>query len=132
MILLSFGSVRHITHWHSTREKKIAESSAEAEPYALSTSFKTARNFRLMIHEAIATEVIMNMRCDNIAALAMTDEPSWRTRYLSIYGESLRQEVLKKHVFITYVHQDRCSPPSFVRIHNLQLHHHFVIARGGR
>ena len=101
--LLSFGNVRHLINWHSTREKKIAESSAEAELYALSTSFKTARNFRLLIHETLATEVITNMRCDNMAALAMIDEPSWRTRCTSIYGKSLRQEVLKKRVIITYV-----------------------------
>ena len=89
VILLSFGNVRHLIHWHSTREKKVAESSAESELYALCTSFKTARNFRLLIHETITTEVIMNMRCDNTAALSMIDEPSWRTRYISIYGESL-------------------------------------------
>ena len=63
----------HLVHWHSTREKKLAESSAEAELYGLCTSFKTARNFRLLIHETIATEAIMNMRCDNMAALAMND-----------------------------------------------------------
>ena len=106
VILLSFGNVRHLIHWHSTREKKVAESSAESELYALCTSFKTARNFRLLIHETITTEVIMNMRCDNTAALAMIDEPSWRTRYISIYGESLRQEVLKRHLIITYVTTD--------------------------
>ena len=76
VILLSYGNARHLVHWHSTREKKVAESSAEAEPYALCTSFKTARNFRLLIHETITTEVIMNMRCDNMAALAMIDEPA--------------------------------------------------------
>ena len=106
VILLSFGSARHLIHWHSTREKKVAESSAESELYALCTSFKTARNFRLLIHETITTEVIMNMRCDNTAALAMIDEPSWRTRYISIYGESLRHEVLKRHLILTYVTTD--------------------------
>ena len=79
---------------------------AESELYALCTSFKTARNFRLLIHETITTEVIMNMRCDNTAVLAMIDEPSWRTRYICIYGESLRQEVLKRHLIITYVTTD--------------------------
>ena len=106
VILLSYGNVRHLVHWHSTRERRVAESSAEAELYALCASFKTARNFRLLIHETIATEVIMNMRCDNMAALATIDEPSWRTRYISIYGESLRQEVLKRHLIITYVTTD--------------------------
>ena len=36
----------------------------------------------------------------------MIDEPSWRTRHISIYGESLRQEVLKRHLIITYVTTD--------------------------
>ena len=76
MILLSYGNVRHLVHWHSTREKKIAESLAEAELCVLSTSFKTARNFRLLIHKTITTEVIMSMRCDNMAVLAMIDKPS--------------------------------------------------------
>ena len=58
-------------------------------------------NFRLLIHETITTEVIMYIT----AALVMIDEPSWRTRYISIYGESLRQEVLKRHLIITYVTQ---------------------------
>ena len=31
VVLLSFGHVRHLTHSHSTGEKKVAESSAEAE-----------------------------------------------------------------------------------------------------
>ena len=30
VIMLSYGNVRHLIHWHSTREKKVAESSAEA------------------------------------------------------------------------------------------------------
>ena len=48
----------------------------------------------------------MNLRCDNKAALAMIDEASWRTRYISIYGESLRQEVLKKTLITTFVTRD--------------------------
>ena len=125
----------------------MAESSAEAELYALCASFKTARNFRLLIHETITTEVIMNKRCDNTAALAMIDEPSWRTRYISIYGESLRQEVLKRHLIITYVTTDLqladpLTKPTSIKINvhllpllgisDLQLHHHNSIARGRR
>ena len=72
------GTFRHLIHWPSTREKKVAESSAEAELYALSTSFKTGRNFRLLVHEMITTDILMHLRCDNKAALAMLDEPSWR------------------------------------------------------
>ena len=104
-ILLSYGGVRHLVHWHSTREKKIAEGSAEAELYALSTAFKAGQNVRLLVHELLTTEILLNLRCDNKAvkaAIAMMDEPSWRTRYISIYGESLRQELLAKSSVLTF------------------------------
>ena len=69
----------------------MAESSAESELYALTAGHKVGRNFRLMIHESLADDVLMNLRCDNEATIAMLDNPSWRTRYLSIYGETIRQ-----------------------------------------
>ena len=54
-IHLSFGNTRHLIHWQSLREAKIAESSAEAELYALATARKAARNFRLLVHETLPT-----------------------------------------------------------------------------
>ena len=30
-VMLTYGTVRHLVHWHSAREKKVAESSAESE-----------------------------------------------------------------------------------------------------
>ena len=106
VILLSYGNVRHLVHWHSTREKKMAESSAESDLYALSTTFKTAMNFRLLVHELLTPEVLLNLRCDNKATIAMLDEPSWRTRYISIYGETIRQEMLAKTLIVTFVTTD--------------------------
>ena len=106
VILLSFGNVRHLVHWHSTREKKMAESSAESELYAMSTTFKTARNFRLLVQELLNPEILLNLRCDNKATIAMLDEPSWRTRYISIYGETIRREMLQKSLIVTFVTTD--------------------------
>ena len=79
--MLTYGTVRHLVHWHSTREKKVAESSAESELYALSTAFKAGRNFRLLVQEFLTTDLLLNLRCDNKATIAMLEEPSWRTRY---------------------------------------------------
>ena len=106
-IHLSFGNVRHLIHWQSQREQKIAESSAESELYALDFARKSARNFRLLIRESFATSIIMGSRCDNTAAISMLDEPGWRTRYISIYGESARQELLNRTMVLTYVSTDR-------------------------
>ena len=44
-IHLTYGSVRHLIHWQSFKEAKMAESSGEAELYALSSAYKVARNF---------------------------------------------------------------------------------------
>ena len=105
-IHLSFGHVRHI-HWQSLREPKIAESSAESELYALASARKAARNFRLLIHEAFTPSLTMSLRCDNTATIAMLEEPGWRTRYISIYGEAARQEMLQHTMVVTYVSTDK-------------------------
>ena len=102
-IHLSFANTRHLIHWQSLRESKIAESSAEAELYALATARKFARNFRLLIQESFATSIVMSLRCDNTAAISMLEVPGWRTRYISIYAEAIRQEMQQRTLTLTYV-----------------------------
>ena len=104
--MMSYSNVRHLVHWQSAKESKIAESSAEVELYALSTAHKTARNYRLLIRETLTDGVIPNLRSDNTAAITMLDNPSWRTRYISIYGEVVRQEAAEKRVVVMYVNTD--------------------------
>ena len=104
---LSFGKVRHLIHWQSLRESKVAESSAESELYALASARKAARNFRLLIRESFTTSVILSLRCDNTAAISMLEEPGWRTRYISIHGEAARQEMINRSMVLTYVSTDR-------------------------
>ena len=45
----------------------------------------------------------MTLRCDNTATIAMLEEPGWRSRYISIYGEAARQEMLSGTMVVTYV-----------------------------
>ena len=94
-------------HWQSFKEAKIAESSAEAELYALSSGHKVGRNFRLLVCESLADDILLNLRCDNQATIAMLDNPTWRTRYLNIYGETIRQEVQKQAIILTYVSTEK-------------------------
>ena len=68
--------------------------SPRAELYALATARKSARNFRLLIHEPFTSSMVMSLRRDNTAAIAMLEEAGWRTRYISISGEAIRQEML--------------------------------------
>ena len=84
----------------------LAESSAESELYALASARKAARNFRLLMRESFSTSIVMSLRCDNTATIATLEEPGWRTRYISIYGEAARQEVLNRTMILTYVSTD--------------------------
>ena len=81
----------------------MAESSAKSRLYALSAGHKVGGNFRLTVHESLADDVLLNLRRDNEATIAMLDNPSWRTRCLSIYGETIRQEVKLENAILTYV-----------------------------
>ena len=47
----------------------------------------------------------MTLRRDNTAAIAMLEEPGWRTR--PIYAEAIREELTKGTVVVTYVATDR-------------------------
>ena len=87
-------------HWQSFKEAKIAESSVEAELFALSSAHKVGINFRLPVCESLADDILLNLRCDNQETIAMLDNPTWRTRYISIYGEAIRQEVQKKQSYL--------------------------------
>ena len=83
-VFLTYRTVRHLIHWQSCKEAKVPKSSAESELYASTTGYKLGRrNFRLLVHEALADDILLSLRCDNQATIAMLDNPSWRTRYLS-------------------------------------------------
>ena len=49
----------------------------------------------------------MSLECDNTATIAMLEEPGWRTRYISIYGEAARQEMFQHTMVVTYVSTDK-------------------------
>ena len=59
--------------------------------------------FRLLVHESFTSSMVMSLRCDNTAAIAMLEEPGWRTRYISIYGEAIRQEMLSNALALAHV-----------------------------
>ena len=48
----------------------------------------------------------MALGCDN-AAISMLEEPGWRTRYVSIYGEPAQQDMLQRKLTLTYVSTSR-------------------------
>ena len=81
----------------------MVESSAESEFHALTAAHTIGSNFRLLVQKALADDILLNLWCDNQATIAMLENPSWRTRYLSVYGETIRQEIKKENAIPTYV-----------------------------
>ena len=50
--------------------------------------------------------MVMSLRCDNTAAIAMLKEPGWITRHISIYAEAIRQEMLGDALILPHVSTD--------------------------
>ena len=76
----------------------MSESSAESELYALMAAYKSGRSFRLLVQEALADDILFNLRCINQPTIAMLENPS-----LSIYGEAFRQEIKEENAILTYI-----------------------------
>ena len=51
--------------------------------------------------------MVMSLRRDNAVALAMLEEPGWRTRYIPFYAEAVRQKMLGHTLTLTHVSTDR-------------------------
>ena len=49
----------------------------------------------------------MTLRCDNTAAIAMLEDPGWKTYCISKYRESARQEMVNNSMILTYVATDK-------------------------
>ena len=72
--MLQVGYTQHLLHWSSTRQKLVAQSSAEAELIALMTGYTATKNFQHLFHES-SSYLTPILRCDNQAVLAMLDKP---------------------------------------------------------
>ena len=54
----------------------MAESLDESELYALTSAYKVGKSFRLVVQEALADDILLNLKRDNQATIAMLDNPS--------------------------------------------------------
>ena len=83
---------------------------------------KSCYDFKLLMRESFSTSIVMSPWCDNTAAIAMMEEPGWRTRCISIYGEAARQEVLNRtmiHVSTDHQLADPLTKPTTAAINAL-------------
>eukprot|EP00971_Amphidinium_carterae_P288996 5738538-Amphidinium_carterae.2 len=65
-----------------SRQKIVAQSSAESEILALAAAYQATLNFTLITSETLPFTNLPNLRCDNQAVIAMLESPSWRSRHI--------------------------------------------------
>ena len=62
----------------------MADGSAEAEQDAPTAAYKVGKHFQLLVQKALAGDLLLNLRRDNQAKMAMLENLSWQTIRLSI------------------------------------------------
>ena len=129
-VYLTYGTVRHMIHWQSCKESKKAESSAEAELYALTAAYKVVKNVWFLVQKALSDDILLNLRCDNQPTIAMLDNPSWRTKHSNIYGETIRQDIKKKSTILTYVNTKNQLPHNVRTPYLTTVHDRFYLLQG--
>ena len=92
-------------HWQSCKEQDGGEFGG-IWALCVDGSLQSWEEFRLLAQEALADDILLNLRCDNQATIAVLENPSWRATYFSIYGEAIRQEIKEETAILTYVNTD--------------------------
>jgi transposase InsO family protein len=121
-----------IINWLSRRQKSVAQSSAESEYMALAETVKEVLWYRSWIHEVFNQWICGTVKCDNQAAIKLSDNDTIhdRSKHIHLRYHFIRDEVLKQHIQINWV----CSQEQqadiltkalgtkvFVRLRNLLL-----------
>ena len=83
-IHLSFGYTKHLIHWQSVRERV---RSLRALPRQNFTPWQQPENLLATFGFSFTNPLL----------------PPWRTRYISIYGEAIRQEMLEDMLTLTHI-----------------------------
>ena len=80
--------------WRSSRQTVSALDTAEAELTAAAMAWQVIEGFRMLLEEWGVCVCKVHLLLDNAAALTITENgASWRTRYFSVRGERIREEM---------------------------------------
>ena len=80
--------------WRSSRQTVSALNTAEAELTAAAMAWQVVEGFRMLLEEWGVRVRKVHLLLDNAAALTITENgASWRTRYLSVRGGRIREEM---------------------------------------
>ena len=94
-----------IISWHSKRQKSVAQSSAESEYMALAETVKEVLWYRSWVYEIFGHYIRCTIRCDNTAAIQLSQNDSIhnRSKHINIRYHLVRDTVKKGRIDITWV-----------------------------
>ena len=99
----NYRGAQHLIAWHSCRQNGVvARSSCEAEIIALATGLDLLGPTQILLEE-IGWAKVPTLNGDNSASLSSMQWPKWRTRHLSIKGESVAAEVAQSRLHLRFV-----------------------------
>ena len=89
-----------VISWHSKRQKSVAQSSAESEYMALAETVKEVLWYRSWIYEVFGRYICCNIKCDNTAAIQLSQNDSIhnRSKHINIRYHLVRDTVKKGRV----------------------------------
>jgi hypothetical protein len=94
-----------IINWYSKRQKSVAQSSAESEYMALAEIIKEILWYRSWIYEVLGRRICCAIKCDNTAAVTLSENDSIhnRSKHIGIRYHFIRDVVSKGRVRISWV-----------------------------
>jgi hypothetical protein len=94
-----------VMNWVSKKQSSVAMSSAEAEYIAMAEAVKEALWYRSWIVEVLSVYVCPLIRCDNQAAIKLSDNDTIheRSKHIRLRYHFIRDEKSKKHIDIMWI-----------------------------
>jgi hypothetical protein len=94
-----------IINWFSKKQKSVAQSSADSEYMALAETIKETIWFRSWIYEVLGERICCTIKCDNQAAIRLSDNDSIhdRSKHIGLRYPLVRDNVQKGRIRIGWV-----------------------------
>lgn len=119
--------------WASKKQRAVAQSSCEAEYYALGAATKEAQFFRNLHREFFKKKIIIEIFNDSQSAQELSENPfnHERTKHIDIKRHAIRDAVKKKQITLTYL-STKQMPADVLTKALPRVKHEFCVSKLGR
>ena len=117
-----------LVSWQSKKQPTVALSSTEAEYMSLAAAVCEARWMASLLQQMLATNVPVNIYCDNQAAIAISNTSSFseRTKHIDIRHHFVRQYVRSKEIGLHWISTKDQLADILTKSLNKETHSHFA------